>query len=92
MFNLKPIDYNENIKHFIPISQDNKELISKYNIAINTLMRNDKNGSYDEILKDYSYNLTSAYNCLKEVLNRLTNDEGLEGEELKFYQEVEKGL
>jgi len=92
MLNLQPINYDNNIKHFIPVTKDNKTTISKYFNAVNTLMRNDRNGSYDEILRDYSYNLMNAYNCLKEVLNRLVKDEGLEGEELQFYQEVENGL
>jgi len=74
------------------INQENRTYKDKYFDAVNTLMKNDRNGSYDEILRDYSYNLISAYNCLKEVLNRLINDEGLEGEELQFYQEVSNSL
>lgn len=92
MFNLKSINYNDDVQYFIIINQENREYKNKYFTAVNTLMKNDRNGSYDEILKDYNYNLSSAYNCLKEVLKRLINDEGLEGEELQFYQEVLKGL
>lgn len=55
-----------------------------YDKVIQELMWNDKNGSYDEILKDYNGNLDRAIEELKEILERLT----IEDDDYEFYENL----
>ena len=57
----------------------------KYNSVINTLMNNDRNGTWDEILNEVGGNLDDAIELLISALERIVNEEGLEGDELQFY-------
>lgn len=59
---------------------------SIYDKVIKTLQQNDKNATYDEIFIDMEYNLENAINLLYECLHRVVYDDGLEGEEMKFYR------
>lgn len=58
-----------------------------YDEVVKNLMANDKNGAWDEILGDVRGDYEVAKNILVSSLERIINEEGLEGNELKFYQD-----
>lgn len=65
----------------IPLEQKQ----TTYNSIIKTLQTNDRNATYDEILQEHENNLTESILDLQQILIRIVNEEGLEGEELGFY-------
>ena len=77
-------NYDNSIGNFKPIQADS-QLIT-YNSIISTIMTNDSNSSCDTILSEVNNNLTEAIEILKLSLERIINDEGLEGQELLFYK------
>lgn len=72
--------------------KNNKKL---YNDIITTLMENDKNGTYDEILKDCDNDFNYAISVLKSCLVRIVEDElviGEDDEEINFYTDQLKKI
>lgn len=59
-------------------------MLKEYNSIIKTLQTNDRNSAYDEILPEVK-NLPEAIRILKSCLERMINEDLLEGEELQFY-------
>ena len=63
--------------------------MSTYNEVIRILMDNDRNGDWDQILNetendDYELATEIVISCLERIIN----EEGLEGDELQFYKNV----
>jgi hypothetical protein len=77
-------NYDNSIGNFKPIQADLQ--LTTYNNIISTLMSNDPNSSCDTILEEVDNNLTRAIQILKLSIERIINDEGLEGQELLFYK------
>jgi gamma-glutamylcysteine synthetase len=68
----------------LKVANDNRTEI--YNQVIKTLMSNDNNGAWDEILQEDDNDLDHAIYLVKEALERIIDEEGYEGEELDFYK------
>lgn len=57
--------------------------LEKFKSIISNLMRNDRNATYNEILKDNNNNIVSAIDELRECLNNVISD--LDESENGFY-------
>jgi hypothetical protein len=59
--------------------------LNAYNSIVRQVQANDSNGTYNKILEDCNNNLDYAISILHSCLNRIVNEEELEGEEIRFY-------
>lgn len=66
----------------------NNTLETTYNEVVNELMSNDRNATYDEILKDHNNDYTTAihelFNCIESIIEELDTDT----EEYDFYNNL----
>lgn len=66
----------------------NNILETTYNEVINELMSNDRNATYDEILKEHNNDYTTAihelFNCIESIIEELDTDT----EEYDFYNNL----
>lgn len=66
----------------------NNILETTYNEVINTLMSNDRNAAYDDILKEHNNDYTTAihelFNCIESIIEELEMDT----EEYDFYNNL----
>jgi hypothetical protein len=58
-----------------------------YNEVIRTLMENDHNGTWNEILDESEGNVECATTIVIVALERIIDEDGLQGEELQFYKD-----
>jgi hypothetical protein len=87
----KAIENNFNRTGRLKFANDNKTEV--YNEVVKTLMGNDRNGSWDEILKDDADgDLDYAIYLVNAALERIISEDGYEGEELEFYQNQKNKL
>lgn len=70
------------------LSKIENDMLRNYKYVVNELMLNDRNSTYDEILKDNNYNLQSSYKELRECLKEVLNDYNKDEEEYKFYKQL----
>lgn len=56
-----------------------------YDLIINSLMNNDKNGSWDEILDEVENDQQQANKEVYKALRQIIDEEEYKGEELLFY-------
>jgi hypothetical protein len=60
--------------------------VKVYQEIVKTLMHNDRNATWDEILEEAEGDLDKALSILIDALTRIVEEDGLEGEELEFYE------
>lgn len=70
-----------------------RELLKeRYDGAIEALMKNDKNATWDEILGDYDNDIVEATKILISCLKRIIEEQDCDEEVIPFYKEILDGV
>ena len=71
---------------------ESQEVINIYNEVVNELMVNDRNATYEDIIKEYDYNYRNAINVLSDTIQELKEEYKNDIEIYNFYNSLYEKL